>query len=249
MKIGIITGASSGMGKWFAAYAKLFYPDIEELWLIGRNTERLTKLSFKLEVKSKVLSLDLTNDNDLLLLENWLRNDRPEIKLLVNSAGMGIIGRFEALNTYDIEDMLSINCLALSKTIRICLDYMSKGSHIINLASAAAFIPQPEFAVYAASKSYVLSLSDALYKELKKDGISVTAVCPGCVKTPFFEQAQKYSSIKPYKKLFMARDNKVVYKAMWDAKRGKIHSIYGLSMKALYIACKILPEKWIMFFI
>lgn len=248
MKIAIITGASSGMGRLFAIYAKHFYKDIDEIWLISRNLKKLTSLSLKLNVSSSLFAIDLTKDNELELLKNTLQSKKPEIRLLVNSAGMGIIGEFEAINEDDIHDMISINVESLTKVTRICLDYMGRGSCIINLASSAAFIPQSEFAVYAATKSYVLSFSDALYKELKKDKIHVLAVCPGCVNTPFFQVAQKYTSIKSYKKFFMAKDKDVVIDAYIDAKYKKIHSIYGIWMKLFYLACKFLPEKFIMLF-
>lgn len=249
MKIAIVTGASSGMGRLFTFYAPFFYSDIEEIWLIGRNTDRLEKVAKRCTVKTKVYSMDLNVNENLNALNNDLSINKPEISLLVNSAGMGIIGSFETLDCEDIHNMVSTNTESLTKVISICLDYMAKDSTIINLASSAAFIPQPDFAVYAATKSYVLSLSDALYKEFKKRDIHVMAVCPGCVDTPFFNVAEKYSKIKPFKRFFMAKDKAVVIKAYKDAKAKKIHSIYGVWMKLFYIACKFLPEKFIMSFI
>lgn len=247
-RIAIVTGASSGMGRLFALYAKHFFDEIDEIWLIGRNIDRLKKVKNKLTVPARIMSVDLSTIDGVNELSSELELSNYKIKLLVNSAGLGIIGKYETLNDEDIHNMVSVNAEGLSLVISKCLAYMDTDSHIINIASAAAFSPQPEFAVYAATKSYVLSLSLALSKELKSDRIYVTAVCPGCVDTPFFDVAQKYSKIKSYKKYFMAKDKKVVIKAYKDAKNKSLYSIYGISMKLLYLACKILPARFIMMF-
>ena len=104
----------------------------------------------------------------------------------------------------DVTGMLNLNCRALAAITHISLPYMSGPSNIINLASSAAFLPQPSFAIYAASKSMVLSFSRALNRELEEKGITVTAVCPGPVKTEFFDVAQKYTKSKPYKMILRA---------------------------------------------
>ena len=110
------------------------------------------------------------------------------------------------------------------------------------MASAAAFVPQPGFAVYAATKSYVLSFSRALRTELRDRGITVTSVCPGPVDTPFFDKAEKLHSMADFKKAFMAAPEDVVEKAIRDAAVGRELSIYGKSIKALFAAGKLLPH-------
>ena len=247
-KIAIVTGASSGMGKWFAAFSKAFFTDIDEIWLIARNMRRLARVSTQVNCNSVLLALDLTISEDFDSFAGMLREEHPSISLLVNCAGMGVIGRFDEQSYKDDVNMISLNCMALTNVTRLCLPYMNKNSHIINLASAAAFVAQPEFAVYAASKSYVLSFSEALGEELRHQKIYVTAVCPGCVKTPFFTTAEKYTRVKPYKKLFMADEKAVVLLALWDAKKNKPYSIYGPAMKLLRIATKVLPARLLMRF-
>lgn len=236
------------MGRQFAVYAKKFYPDLEQVWLIGRDMKRLTKVSCRLPVSSKIFATDITKKEERYVIKKTLEEEQPEIQLLVNSAGMGIIGNFEEMSEEDCTDMLQVNCEALTVMTKMCLPYMTEGSHIINLASAAAFVPQPGFAVYAASKSYVYSLSYALSKELKKRKISVTAVCPGCVDTPFFHTAEKYSKLKTYKRFFMAKEKDVVKKALWDAKKKKPSSVYGFWINGFYVLCKFLPIKFLLFF-
>ena len=114
--------------------------------------------------------------------------------------------------------MIRLNCEALTHITSICLPYMKPGSHIIHLASAAAFSPLPEFAVYSGSKAYVLSFSKALRGELKKRKINVTAVCPGHVDTPFFDRSERFvHKLGPVKKFVMNTPRNVARKAICDA--------------------------------
>ena len=99
--------------------------------------------------------------------------------MLVNAAGYGKIGNVSDIDLKEQCGMVDLNCTALTRMTGICLPYLSKGSRIVNLASAASFCAQPGFCVYAASKAYVLRFSQGLAAELKKRGILVTAVCPG----------------------------------------------------------------------
>ena len=123
---------------------------------------------------------------------------------------------------------------------------MPARSYLIQLASSAAFLPQPGFGIYAASKSFVLSFTRALRQELKHRKISVTAVCPGPVDTPFFSIAEETGEAFLFKKMFMVPKEKVVQKALHDTFRGKDLSVYGLPMKIMHVGCKILPQKLIL---
>ena len=120
---------------------------------------------------------------------------------------------------------------------------MPKHSRIIQFASAASFLPQPGFAVYAATKSFVLSYSRALNAELRSRDIAVTAVCPGPVRTEFFDIAETTGKIPLYKRLAMADPVKVVRLALYDSMVGKSVSVYGPLMKAFYVLCKALPHE------
>lgn len=164
--------------------------------------------------------------------------------MLVNAAGFGKFGTVEEITNLESSaqtDMIDINCRALTKMTEICLPYFSRGSRIINLASAAAFCPQSGFAVYAASKSYVLSFSRALHAELKRKGIYVTAVCPGPVETEFFVHAGNSGSLT--KETLMARPEAVVSQALNDSRAKKEISIYGAIMKGAEAAAKLLPHS------
>lgn len=138
--------------------------------------------------------------------------------------------------------MVRLNCEALCAVTHMVLPYMSKNSRIIQYASSASFLPQPGFAIYAATKSFVLSYSLALGEELKGRGICVTAVCPGPVKTEFFDIAETTGRIPLYKRLTMADPVKVVKLAIRDSLMGKPVSVYGFLMKSFRLLCKIVPH-------
>ena len=142
--------------------------------------------------------------------------------------------------------MVRLNCEALCAVTRLVLPYMPHNSRIIQFASAAAFLPQPDFAVYAASKAFVLSYSRALGEELRDRDIYVTAVCPGPVKTEFLELAETTGQIPLYKRLVMANPRHVVRKALKDSIMGRPVSVYGLTMKVFLLLTKILPHSMIL---
>lgn len=237
MNIAIITGASSGMGMEFARQLDRQLCKTDEIWLLARKKEPMDELARSMRIKARTISADITNENDLRHFREVLAISAPKITMLVNCAGMGRHGAFSEQDEEEISAMLRLNVEALTKLTKICLPYMRKGSKIVQFASGAAFVPQAGFAVYAASKSYVYSFSRALKKELSKRGVSVTAVCPGPVDTPFLKQAYKDSShMSNIKKLTMVSAECVVAKAIRDCKRGRAVSVCGLPMQALYLA-------------
>ena len=248
MKTALVTGASSGMGRDFILEIAKNPGDIEEIWAVARRKERLDELSLLVDIPIKPIVLDLTSDESLAELDAMLNREQPDIRILINCAGFGKIGRFSELSYDDNVDMVKLNCCALTAVAHMSLKHMREGAKIIQLASSAAFLPQPKFAVYAATKSYVLSLSRAMAQELKGLKITVTAVCPGPVKTEFFGIAEQTGKIPLYKKLSMAESKKVVQSAMRAANKGKKVVTYGALMKCFRILCKILPHGLILRF-
>ena len=255
MSIAVVTGASSGIGQEFVNQIAQNYKSINEIWVIARRKERLILLKEQTEEKCpnkkiRPIAIDVTDAKQVEEYSCLLRKNMPSVKILVNAAGYGMIGSFDELSLEDNVGMCDLNCKALTFITKVTLPYMNRSrSYIINLASAAAFVPQPSFAVYAASKSYVLSLSRALKKELSKTKIGVTAVCPGPVNTEFFDIAETYNKVKIYKKMFRADAKDVVTKALNDTLRNKDVSVYGKTMQAFNVLCKLLPHKFIMSFI
>lgn len=246
MKIAVVTGASSGMGKEFAFQIARMYPELDEIWTVSRNREALEALK-KEVAKVRIFPLDITRTEDLKTLEASLWAEKPQIKLLVNAAGAGIQKPVMQTDLEQLVNMTRLNCTALTAVTKICLLYCSEKSRIFCLASGAAFVPQPGFTVYAASKSYVLSFSRALNRELKGK-ITVTAVCPGPVDTPFLEKMGGKEQMPSYKKLFIADPKAVVRKALLDGAKGKELSVYGTSIKILQVLCKVFPHRLIMNF-
>ena len=196
MKIAVVTGASSGIGREFARQIPQLYRHLDELWVVARRTERLKELEKEAPLPVRIFDGDLRRDYIYERLQKELDRQNAEIRMLVNAAGYGKTGRFEEIPLADQLGMIDLNCRSLTKMTGICLPHLRKGSRIVNIASAAAFSPQPGFAVYAAGKSYVYRLSMALREELKGKGILVTAVCPGPVETAFFRTAGDPAGIK-----------------------------------------------------
>lgn len=242
MKIAVVTGASSGMGREFVFQISRFYKKIDEIWVFARRKERLEELKEQSSVPVRIFCGDMKKKQVFKEYKHALSELRPEILMLVNAAGFGKSGTFREIlqKEHRIQsEMTELNCVSLVRMTEFSLPYMKRGSRILNLASAAAFCPQYSFAVYAATKSFVLSFSRSLNEELKPCGIVVTAVCPGPVKTEFFEVSGGLSS--PLKKLNLASADKVVYKALTDSKKRKPVSVYGGAMNAVRIGTKLIP--------
>ena len=240
-QIALVTGASSGMGRCFVQQIVEQYPYLHEIWVIARRREALERLWEELpETEIQVLALDLSDKSSFSVLSERLKRERPCVRLLVNAAGLGHNGPVESQALDGICDTIDVNCRALMAVTRLCLPYLKPGSRVIQLASGSAFLPQPGFAVYAASKACVLSFCRSLREELRPKGIAVTAVCPGPVRTEFFQAGG--ISLSPIKRLFLAESQRVVRKALADAAKGKAVSVYGFSIKLVRIAAKLLPQ-------
>lgn len=240
--IALVTGASSGIGREFVCQMASGYPSLDEIWVIARRSDALQTLQDEIPWKNlRILPLDLTVEADLEALERKLKKEHPCIRILVNSAGCGKNGPVETQDWRDACRMLDVNCRALTAVTMLCLPYLRKKSRIIQVDSGSAFLPQPGFAIYAASKSYVLSFDQALGAELKRRGISVTSICPGPVDTEFFQNGG--ISLSPIKKCFLSKPNRVVRRALFDAQAGKNLSLYGVSMRMVWLGAKVVPQR------
>lgn len=242
MNIAIVTGASSGMGREAAVQIADRFGGIEEIWLIARRKERLEELEGHLPARVRCFGVDITSREQRKALETALKEEKPNVKFLVNAAGFGKIGKVGEVGIDEECSMVRLNCEALCAVTHLVLPYMGKNSRILQFASAASFLPQPKFAVYAATKAFVLSYSRALGEELKEREIYVTAVCPGPVDTEFFEIAETTGTIPLYKRLVMANPRKVVELALRDSTMKKPVSVYGITMKAFRLLCKVVPH-------
>jgi uncharacterized protein len=191
----LITGASAGIGLEFA---RQLAGRVRALILVARREERLTELRDELIARQTGLNIhirkidlaDLVQVNELAA---WLEQEKIEVDLLINNAGLGDAGAFATSNPARNEQMMLVNMVALTSLTRRLLPQMiaKKRGAILNVSSSAGFLPIPGFAVYAATKAYVTSLSEALRAELRGTGISVCALCPGPVHTEFQETAKR----------------------------------------------------------
>ena len=243
MKIAIITGASSGIGREFVRQldARL---EVDEFWVIARRTARLEELKETVKNKIVPISLDLTERLDVEKYKAQLEEANPEVVALVNAAGYGKIGLSEDLSAMEQSDMVELNVRALTDVTLLTLPYMKKGTCIWQMASLSSFMPLPYLSVYAATKAYVLSFSRSLSREMKPRGIRVMAVCPGWVRTEFLNRAaEKPDVLRHYGCFYMASD--VVARALRDMDKRKEVSIYGTQTRTLILLSKVLPHGWV----
>ena len=243
MKIAVITGASSGMGREFAKAVDKTY-DLDELWVVARRAERLESLKSECRTPVRALSWDLSAPENLRAYKTLLEEEKPEIRILVNAAGYGLFGAAEDLDVENQLGIVALNDTALSAVCLYSLPYMQSGDAIVNLGSNSSWQPVPYMTVYAASKAYVLSFSRALGRELKSRGIHVMCVCPGWIKTEFFDRAKHDDTIRYFDRWYTAEQ--VVERAMKDLKKKKTVSILGFPVRMQVRLVKLLPVRLVM---
>lgn len=243
MNIIVITGASSGMGREFALQLDRGLLAIDEFWLVARRAERMKELAAIMRHRVKILPLDLSFESDLVLFKEMLAEEKPAVRMLINCAGYGMIGDFSDIPIEKQAGEVDVNCRALIWTTHACLAYMRKNSRIIQLSSSAAFLPQPGFSVYAATKAFVQSFSMALGKELSDREIYVTAVCPGPVRTEFFDIAEGYGDTLAIKKYTMVEADRVVRDALKASGKKRAMSVCSLPIQTFAAISRLLPHK------
>lgn len=247
IKIAIVSGASAGVGVEFIKQMDQRYPDLDEFWMLARRRERMDELAATLNTKACVFAADVTNDSDMESFWAALETVNPDVRFLINNAGYGTTGRFETVGEDKALGMIDLNNRSLVQMSKRCLPYMTAGARIINLASVAAFLPQPDFAVYAASKSFTLSFSRALNAELKQRKISVTAVCPNPMNTEFFSIAGDKPASKSIKDIGVERVDHMVSTALRKAEKGRDLSTSCWQAKVIHFLSRILPHRFILF--
>ena len=230
-KITIITGASSGMG---AEFARQIAANTEstEIWLFARNKEKLDEVKNEIETTEnapqiKCIPMNLSGKEGVALFKTFLATEKIS-DILVNNAGFGTYGEFSETPLERELEMIDLNCTALTGLCGAVLPFLHENSTIINVASLAAFLPLGNFAVYAATKAYVLSFSVALAAELKDKKIKVCALCPGSVSTDFANVASNGAR----KEVLHGKDPvAVVAHCLKKAKKGKRIILWSLKWK------------------
>lgn len=193
----LITGASAGIGREFA---RQLADRAATLLLVARRENRLQELRTELcaqhpQLRVEIRPTDLSKHEEIDELLAWTNEQKPPIDLLINNAGLGDLGAFATADPERLDRMMLVNMVALTRLTRGLLPAMiaQKRGAILNVSSSASFLPMANFAVYAATKAYVTSFSEALRSELRGHGVGVTALCPGPVRTEFTEVARRKS--------------------------------------------------------
>ena len=243
MKIAVITGASSGIGREFV-YAVDRQDSYDEIWVIARRAERLEELKEKCRSPVRPVALDLVEDEGLKAYRELLEEEKPDIALLVNAAGCGVFGPFAEKELDRLLHSAKLNSLSLTAMCHLSIPYMKRGSAIVNMGSNSSWQPVPFQAVYGASKSYVLSLSRAIGRELRGRGIHVMCVCPGWIKTEFQEHAQHEEYIRYVDHWYGPEE--VAAQAMKDLAKKKSVSILGAPVRRQVRLVKHLPVDMVM---
>ena len=243
MKIAVVTGASSGIGREFVYAVDKKY-SFDEIWVIARRAERLEELKEKCRNPIRPVALDLAADADLKAYAELLEKEKPEITLLVNAAGCGVFGPFEEKELDALLHSARLNALSLTAMCHLSLPCMKSGSAIINMGSNSSWQPVPYQAVYGASKSYVLSLSRAIGRELRPRGVHVMCVCPGWIKTEFQQHAKHDEYIRYVDRWYGPEE--VAAQAMKDLEKKKTVSILGAPVRRQVALVKHLPVDMVM---
>jgi short-subunit dehydrogenase len=243
MSTALITGASAGLG---VDFAKILAGMKFDLILVARNEERMRSLVGELTqnygIQCRVIALDLAKQDSAQSLFEQVGGHSHQIDILINNAGCGVSGPFAAANPEAISQMLQLNINTLTDLTRLFLPNMLRrnSGRILNVASTAGFLPGPWMAAYYASKSYVISLGEALSVETSKTNVTVSTLCPGPTKTEFFERAGR--SISGFKLHFFRNSFDCATVGIDGMFKGKVLIIDGW-INFMFVQCsRILPR-------
>lgn len=241
-RFAVITGASSGIGRAFAARLAR---DAYDLVVVARRRERLEELAKQVSeahaVAVEVVAADLTDPGALRELEDRVAAMHT-LELLVNNAGFGTAGRFWELDPDREEREIRLNVIAPVRLTRAALPGMIERGHgaIINVSSVVAFQPVPYDATYGATKTYVNSFTEALHEELRGTGVRVQALCPGATRTEFQEHAGLDASRLP--SFAWQSPEEVVEASLEGLRRGQLVCVPGIGNRLLSAVSRATPH-------
>ena len=242
----LVTGASSGIGEAFARkLARRGY----RLVLVARREEKLNALADEIrdgrEIEIEVLGADIASEEGLGRV--LARIAEGDISLVVNNAGVGAYGDFADSDLQHQMEQVDVNVRALTAIAHSALAKMKEREHgtLINMSSSAAFQPGPHMATYAASKAYVLSLSEALHEEARPYGVTVTCVCPGPVKTDFHRNAQAKNAgekVEEWPPFVYEPVDRIVSEALAAAMARRALVVPGVAQKVPLVGNRFIPR-------
>lgn len=232
----LVTGASSGLGKEIAIY--LSEQGID-LVLVARDREKLEEVQKQIETKVEIICMDLGDAENCIELYKKV----GDIDILINNAGFGDYGSFTETNLITELNMINTNICAVHTLTKVFLHEMKKknSGYILNVSSIAGFLPGPQMATYHATKAYVLKLTQSIYEEVNQEGynITISALCPGPIETPFLDKANVKFKAKLMTSEYVARY------AIDNMFKGKYMILPGGNNKAIRFLSKFVPEKLI----
>jgi short-subunit dehydrogenase len=241
----LITGASSGLG---AEFARQLAPHARSLILVARRLDRLEALKETLDRPGLTIhchAADVADELQIEALIAALAASGERVSLLINNAGVGDHGYFEDSDWARVEAMLDVNIKALTRLTHAVLPDLIRAGRgaILNVSSIASLLPLPKTAVYAATKAYVTSFSEALRAELRGTGVSVTALCPGPVNTEFFSIAERPDTREamPAPEIFKVPAEEVVATGLYAVERDRARVIPGWLVCVVMTITSLVP--------
>ncbi len=236
----LVTGASSGIGR---DLCRLLANAGTDLVIAARREDRLQELKAELDskVEVEVIVTDLLDADDIEALAERISAEERPIDLLINNAGVGHFGEFTELDLEAEKDVIQVNvnalhslCYAAAKTMQA-----RKRGFILNVSSISGFAPYPRSATYCGSKAFVTNFSEALQSELADDGVVVSALCPGPVRTEFQVNAKVNLDVLPDVLVMESED--VARTALEDLAKKKALIVPGIPMKLTRALIKVTP--------
>ena len=244
----LITGASSGIG---AELAHCFAAGGFDLVLVARSVDKLkslaTGLTQKHGIQARAVPLDLAQPGSVEKLSRMLHKEHLAVDVLVNCAGVLEHGQFIKMQPEQHQNMIDLNLSALTAMLATFVPQMVERGHgrVLNVASIAAFQPIPSLATYAATKAFVLSLTESLAEELKGTGVSVTALCPGVTATPMMASAEHGSPGLKVPGFLVGNATQVAAEGYEACMQGDVIRVPGVVNLATTLASRATP-KWLL---
>jgi uncharacterized protein len=238
----LVTGASSGIG---ASLARKLAARGCDVVLVARRTDRLAAMAKELAhdhgVSTEVLTADLTDPEQLRVVEERVADPARPVELVVNNAGFGSVGRFDKLPIDREVGQVNLNVLALVRLTHAALPRMVESGHggVLNVSSVAGFGPSPGTAIYGATKAFVTSFSESLHAEVSRKAVHVTALCPGFTRTEY-QEANGVDLRMPG--LLWLDPDAVAEAGLQAVTAGRPICVPGLQYKPLPVAMRLLPR-------
>ncbi|HYV91158.1 MAG TPA: SDR family oxidoreductase [Chitinophagales bacterium] len=245
MSYALITGASKGIGK---AFAESLAKRQIDLLLVARTDSLLQQLSDDLKnkygVRAQYLALDLSQQDSAQKIFQWVDENNFDVQILINNAGYALWGNFIELSLQEQNEMIAVNIFTMINLTHLLIPklMLQNRAYILNLSSSAAYQAVPTITLYAAAKSFVLSFSRGLRRELNSTPISVTCLSPGPTKTNFVERARMFHMQKLSDKMSMSPEDVAEF-GIKGMLAGKAEIIPGFTNQAGAFMARIAPKN------